>query len=65
MLNETKNVVKTGVVSMGGMAALGAMSGLAPGSGAIVPIVGAGVGLANIGQVMKSGKKMGKSLLKY
>lgn len=55
-MNATKDQLKLGVGSMAGMVGLGALSAVAPGTGPIVGVVGAGVGLANLGQALKTGK---------
>ncbi len=56
LMKEVKNTVKLGVVSMAGMGALGMLGGVAgPHAAGVIPIVGAGVGLANIGQMAKTG----------
>jgi hypothetical protein len=54
LTNAAKDQVKLGIGSMAGMAAIGAISPLAPGSAPVVSAVGLGVGLANIGQTFKT-----------
>lgn len=62
IMNETTNVVKTGVVSMAGMGAMGAISPIAGSAAApIMGITGATVGLANLGQGLKSGSNIAKT----
>lgn len=63
-LEETKKVFKTGVVGMGGMAALGAMAPLAgPAAGPVVGLTGAAVGLSTLGQAVQSGGKILKDVM--
>lgn len=54
LLQAGKEHAKLGIVSMGGMAAMGALTPLAPGSGAVVPLVGTGLALANLGRAAKT-----------
>ncbi len=64
IMDESKKIIGTGIVSMGGMAAMGALGGVAgaPSAG-VIPIVGAGLNLANIGQMVSSTKNIGESIL--
>lgn len=64
-LNQAKKHMKLGVVSMAGMGAMGAMGNI-PGMPAqakgITGTVGAGLTLANVGQLSETGMGMAKSL---
>lgn len=64
MMKEATNVAKLGMVSMAGMGAMGAMRnipGMPSQAGNIVGITGSGLALVNVGQMLKSGKKIAKS----
>lgn len=63
-LEETKKVVKTGMVGMVGMTALGAMAPIAgPAAGPVVGLTGAAVGLSTLGQAVQSGGKILKDTM--
>jgi len=56
--DATKDTVKLGIASMAGMGALGAMSnvpGMPAAASGVVTTTGAGLGLANIGRMAKTG----------
>ena len=58
MTDRAKSHMKTGIVSMAGMGAMGAIAGTPgfPAAGAgIMPIAGAGFSLANVGETAKTG----------
>jgi hypothetical protein len=55
--------VKVGVVSMAGMGAVGAIAPLVPHSSSVVGVVGSGLALTNIGQMLKGGKEIGQTLM--
>ena len=65
LIKQAKNTVKLGIFSMGGMGAMGAMQGI-PGMPAAAKgttnIVGAGLNLANIGQLAKTGMTITKGM---
>jgi len=65
LMREAKNTVGVGVTSMAGYGVLGAM-GSVPGMPAqaagVIPIAGAGLQLANVGQLAKTGLSLAKSL---
>ncbi len=66
ILDETGNVLKVGTVSVIGHGALGAIAGV-PGMPAVAVgtanLAGAGLRLATLGQVLKSGATIGKSFI--
>jgi len=65
MMGAVKDTMGVGVASMAGYGVLGAM-GSVPGMPAqasnVIPIAGAGLQLANIGQLAKTGMTVAKSL---
>ena len=59
MVDAATDTMKVGVVSMAGMGALGAMAampGMPAAAAGIVPVAGAGMTLANTGQMLKTTK---------
>jgi NADPH-dependent curcumin reductase CurA len=63
LYNQAIDSAKLGVVSMGGMAAMGALAPIAgPAAAPVVPLVGSGLVLANIGQMGKVGMTLGREI---
>jgi len=61
LMDATKDTMKVGVASMGGMMALGSMGsipGMPAAAKGIIPIAGAGMVLANTGQLLKTTKTL-------
>ena len=61
LIDATKDTMKVGVASMGGMMALGSMGsipGMPAAAKGVIPIAGAGMVLANTGQLLKTTKTL-------
>lgn len=65
LMNNVKDTMGIGVASMAGYGVLGAM-GSVPGMPAqasnVIPVAGAGLQLANVGQLAKTGMSLAKSM---
>lgn len=55
-MDAAKDQAKLGIVSMGGLVGMGALSSLTPYGGGVMQTASAGLQLANIGQMAKTGK---------
>ena len=63
IMKEAKNTIKLGIVSGAGMVGVGALGVIAPaGATKVTGIVGAGLTLANVGQLGKTGMVVAENL---